>query len=223
MTERKALGSIIPPVDQLGFSVLVSEVLDEPVLGTFVGVNYKRGGKEGILIGKVLDFEVVNDLSEYLSLAKGIQSFAANEQVQRIVERKSALILKCQVVSALDSETGKRVPYDAPIRPFAPAFRIDEEKINGLLLSGGRKFFHVGHHYGSQLLHHLYLQDFKELDEAYHFVLAGLSGSGKSTLAKLLLVGYARHPGMGFFIFDTAGEFARAFKDQDKGRFSLLA
>jgi len=219
MTREKVLGSIIPPIDQLKFSVLVNEVLDEPILGAFVGVNYKRNGQEGILIGKVLDFEVVNDLSEYLSLAKGIQSFASNEQVQRIVERKSALILKCQVVSALSSETGNRVPYDAPIRPFAPAFRIDEKELNKLL--GRHRFFHIGYHYGGQLLHHLYLQEFKELDEAYHFVLAGLSGSGKSTLAKLLLVGYARHRELGFFILDTAGEFARAFRDQDKSRFSL--
>jgi len=219
MNKEKLLGSIIPPIDQLGFSVLVSEVLDEPILGAFVGVNYKRGDQEGILIGKVLDFEVVNDLSEYLSLAKGIQSFASNEQVQRIVERKSALILKCQVVSALDSVEGNRIPYDAPIRPFAPAFRIDEKELNKLL--GGNRFFHIGHHYGGQLLHHLYLQDFKNLDEAYHFVLAGLSGSGKSTLAKLLLVGYARHPEMRFLIFDTAGEFSRAFSDQRTGKFTL--
>lgn len=219
------IGVAIPPISQSEFSVLADDgVLAEgkPILGSFVGVGFTRNNRPALLLGTVVDFQVVNDLSEYLAVVKNLRTVMANDQVQRILKRKSGLILKCQVISAFDTERKTRIPYDTPIHPFAPCEVIEEYQVQGILEKPGKiRFFHVGQYYGNNLLHPLHLADFSGLEEAYHFVLAGLSGSGKSTLAKLLLVGYARNPGMGFFILDTAGEFARAFRDRDESHFSL--
>lgn len=219
------IGVAVPPIGQAEFSVLAADsVLAEgrPILGSFVGVRFTRNHQEALLLGTVVDFQVVNDLSEYLAIVKNLQSVMANDQVQRILKRKSGLILQCQVISAFDAKRQARIPYDTPIHPFAPCELIPQDWILNLLKRAqDHRFFHVGRYYGSGLLHPLHLADFSKLEEAYHFVLAGLSGSGKSTLAKLLLAGYAQNPEMGFFILDTAGEFARAFRDQDKSRFPL--
>lgn len=220
------IGVTIPPISQTEFSVLADDkVLEEgrPILGSFVGVNFTRNEQDALLLGTVVDFQVVNDLSEYLAVAKNVQAVMTNEQVQRIVKRKSGLILKCQITSAFGGERKTRIPYDTPIHPFAPCKLIGEQQLQGILqkpMKGGT-FFHVGRYFGCKLFHYLHLADFSGLNEAYHFVIAGLSGSGKSTLAKLLLVGYARNPEMSFFILDTTGEFARSFKDQDKSGFPL--
>lgn len=219
------IGVAIPPISQSDFTVLAEDnVLSEgkPILGAFVGVDFIRENRRVLLLGTVVDFEVVNDLSEYLAVTKNLRTVMDNTQVQRILERKNGLILKCRVVSAFDEIRRLRIPYDTPIRPFVPCNLIDENRVRQLIEGArNRSFFHIGHYYGSKLPHFLHLEDFSNLDEAYHFVLSGLSGSGKSTLAKLLLTGYARNSNMSFFIFDTAGEFARAFRDQDHGRFSM--
>lgn len=219
------IGIAIPPISQSEFSVLADDhVLREgqPVLGSFVGVRFTRSNRSALLLGTVVDFQVVNDLSEYLAVVKNLQAVMVNDQVQRILKRKSGLILKCQVISAFDTERKTRIQYDTPIHPFASCEVIQEDQVQGILKKPGKiRFFHLGRYYGNNLRHPLHLADFSGLEEAYHFVLAGLSGSGKSTLAKLLLVGYAQNPSMGFFILDTAGEFARAFKNQDKSRFPL--
>ncbi len=224
----KEVGIAIPPIDQGGFSVLADdEVLREghPILGSFLGVWFFRDGRKCLLVGKVIDFEVVNDLSEYLALVKNIRSVITNEQVQRVLDRKSGLVLRCQVVSSFDLEKRIRVPYDIPIRPFSKCVIVGDEMINKLIKhperGDGDRFFYAGRFYGTSLKQPLYLEDFSKLDEAYHFAVVGLSGSGKSTLAKIILLGYARNRDMNFFVLDTVGEFSRGFQDQNVGHFSL--
>lgn len=219
------IGIAIPEINQSAFTVLaVNDLLERRprLTGRTVKVVFNQEDAKSVVLGKVIGFEIVNDISRHLALARNLRNFMGHPQVERVVSNKNGLLLKCAISSAFDFVNGRweRSLSDAPVPPFSLVEWATEEDIREIV--GDRPFFYIGRGVGDAVPIPLHLGDFSELNEAYHFVVAGPTGSGKSTLVKMLLVGYARNPSMNFFILDTAGEFARAFQDQDRSQFPIL-
>jgi len=224
---RETIGIAIPEIGESRFTVLAKDWLLgewEPVVGRLVKIPFSKGDKEGFIVGTVLSYRVTNEVAAYLGMARNAGAFMERGEVQglqSLVERKTHLVLSCAVMSVFVRRNGRWVRFrpDVPIPPFARCEWFTEEDLRGI--TRGQGFFYVGRIFGTDLPSPLHLEDFSQQNEAYHFVVAGVAGSGKSTLVKMLLSGYARNPGMNFFILDTAGEFARAFRDEAESGLSI--
>jgi len=229
VTRKKKVGLVIPKINRREFSVLADDWVwknnKETILGRMIKVPLKQGDRETILLGVVLNFESLNEVTSYSfvvqNIANSIQKEEDSPQLMRMINKENHLVLFCEVVSAFTKKKDKwyRSRSDLPIPPLTPCEWFTEEDLKEVV--GDRNFFYLGRSFGSDVLAPLHLEDFSQQNEAYHFLVAGMAGSGKSTLVKMLLAGYGRNRTMNFLILDTAGEFARVFRDQDESGFPL--
>ena len=98
-----------------------------------------------------------------------------------------------------------------------PVHLVDDEILDVLLSPYRQQLFYLGNVYGSTPKLPLWFKHFDVgpdgAGEAYHVGIFGKTGSGKSVLAKMVLIGYAKHPKMGLFVFDPQGEFSIGLRD----------
>ncbi|MBI3947308.1 MAG: ATP-binding protein [Armatimonadetes bacterium] len=107
-----------------------------------------------------------------------------------------------------------------------PIHLANDDVLQELLSPYRDELFYLGHVYGSKPLLPLWFKHFDSgpqgAGEAYHLGIFGKTGSGKSVLAKMILLAYARYPGMAILIIDPQGEFAKEVKgEQVPGEFQL--
>lgn len=94
-----------------------------------------------------------------------------------------------------------------------PVHLVTDDVLHELLRPYRDQIFYLGHVYGSKPKLPLWFKHFDRgpdgAGEAYHLGIFGKTGSGKSVLAKMILLAYARYPGMALLVIDPQGEFAR--------------
>ena len=106
-----------------------------------------------------------------------------------------------------------------------PILLVDDDVLNELLSPYCDQLFYLGRVYGSRPKLPLWFKHFDPgpdgAGEAYHLGIFGKTGSGKSVLAKMILLAYARYPGMALLVIDPQGEFAKDVRGQYSGQFQL--
>jgi len=106
-----------------------------------------------------------------------------------------------------------------------PILLVDDDVLNELLSPYCDQLFYLGRVYGSRPKLPLWFKHFNPgpdgAGEAYHLGIFGKTGSGKSVLAKMILLAYARYPGMALLVIDPQGEFAKDVRGQYSGQFQL--
>jgi len=106
-----------------------------------------------------------------------------------------------------------------------PILLVDDDVLNELLSPYRDQLFYLGRVYGSRPKLPLWFKHFDPgpdgAGEAYHLGIFGKTGSGKSVLAKMILLAYARYPGMALLVIDPQGEFAKDVRGQYSGQFQL--
>ena len=70
--------------------------------------------------------------------------------------------------------------------------------------------YSLGKHYKTNFPYIVNLKSFRELKEAYHYVILGLSGSGKSRLAMEIVRGYSQTD-TSIIVIDSVGEWQKFF------------
>ena len=137
-------------------------------------------------------------------------------RVDAVSERQDTHLGK-MVVSAVFAK-GASADYEPSILGTVPAtgtpiHLVADDVLNALLHPYRDQIFYLGHVYGSRPRLPLWFKHFDRgpagAGEAYHLGVFGKTGSGKSVLAKMMLLAYARHPGMALLVIDPQGEFAR--------------
>jgi len=106
-----------------------------------------------------------------------------------------------------------------------PIHTVTDEVLNEVLAPYREQIFYLGHVYGSKPKLPLWFKHFDAgpdgAGEAYHLGIFGKTGSGKSVLAKMILLAYARYPGMALLVIDPQGEFAKDMRGGSTGGFAL--
>lgn len=215
----KIVGVVIPTVSFGHFLILANDsVLNAgiPLIGKFIGVEFKRDNKDIIAIATILNFELANNFADTISKLKYPEHIDSNPTIQKVFSNGNELVLECKITSAFDKKSGSRIPFDTPLGVSAKAFFIEDSFLSSILERKKDNMFYLGKFFNTNIKHPFYLKDFSELQEAYHTLVAGQTGSGKSTLVKMLLTGYAKiSKNINMFILDPVGEFTKSFKGND--------
>ncbi|MEM5799936.1 MAG: DUF87 domain-containing protein [Candidatus Aenigmatarchaeota archaeon] len=217
----RVLGILVDRVEPKRAKVLVNDDLFAegfPILNSMVEIPFVRQNKECVAVGFITNFYHLNELFEELELSKNLKNLTDHPVINSIIVKKNFLIAEVELVSAFTTEW-ERVPLDSAIKIGTQVYKMEKDSF---FMSSNKKFNYLGTFYGESIPQPLYLSDFQELQEAYHFCIAGQTGSGKSTLAKMVLSLYAaKSPAMSFIIIDPVGEFSNSFKGEDKSGFNL--
>lgn len=217
----KLLGILVDRVEPKKAKVLVDDGLFQegfPVLNAMVYIPFVRKNIECFAIGFINNFYHLNTLYEELELSKNLKHLSEHPVINSMVTRKNFLIADVEIVSAFTYDW-ERVSLDSAIKIGTQVYKMEDQNF---FLNTKKRFNYLGTFYGEVIPQPLYLSDFQEMGEAYHFCIAGQTGSGKSTLAKMLLTLYASSsPSMNFIIIDPVGEFTNNFTNPERDKFGL--
>jgi len=219
VSKGEEIGVVLSGVKPLQLKVLLFDDYirrGEPVWNSLIVIDYE----DGFCIGKIIDFQAVNSLMENPSKVKNFLVYEKNQILRVIKQEKEALICDVFLISAFDNKTGKRLNLNKVVKIGSKVYRPSEEFLSSFLKNDF--FFYLGKYYGENMLASLYIRDFQDLGEAYHFVVSGQTGSGKSTTVMLLMCLYAlasyrsvkkgRDKGlMNFLVISPVPEFTNAF------------
>ncbi len=183
---------------------------------------------DGFAVGVVVDYERVNPIMEDKELVKRLKHLLEkNEILQAMKERRELISAKVRLLTAFDRNM-RRISINVPLPVGQKVYRLTDKDFS----IPDFKPYYLGKVYGENILQPLYIADFHELGEAFHFVVAGQTGAGKSTLVMLLLILYAkasherfmktgRGKRMNFFVISPVPEFRKAFEGSQVGKFGL--
>lgn len=229
----RELGIVLSRVKPMEVEVLVfDEYLNSGDLlwNALVRIPYL----DGFAVGVVVDYERVNPIMEDKELVKRLKHLLEKNQIlQAMKERRELISAKVRLLTAFDGSM-KRASINVPLAVGEKVYRLIDKDFS----IPNFKPYYLGRFYGENILQPLYIADFHELGEAFHFVVAGQTGAGKSTLVMLLLVLYAKASHerfmksfmntqlqqgkrMNFFVISPVPEFRKAFEGNQVGKFGL--
>ncbi len=183
---------------------------------------------DGFVVGVVVDYERVNPIMEDKELVKRLKHLLEKNQIlQAMKERRELISAKVRLLTAFDRNM-KRISINVPLTVGERVYRLTDKDFS----ISDFKPYYLGRFYGENILQPLYIADFHELGEAFHFVVAGQTGAGKSTLVMLILILYAKASHerfmktrkgkrMNFFVISPVPEFRKAFEGNQVGKFGL--
>lgn len=183
---------------------------------------------DGFVVGVVVDYERVNPIMEDKELVKRLKHLLEKNQIlQAMKERRELISAKVRLLTAFDRNM-KRISINVPLTVGERVYRLTDKDFS----IPDFKPYYLGRFYGENILQPLYIADFHELGEAFHFVVAGQTGAGKSTLVMLILILYAKASHerfmktrkgkrMNFFVISPVPEFRKAFEGNQVGKFGL--
>lgn len=212
--ESERLGVIGSPssTTQLGLDILGSAV-NRKLVGELALFRYLQDSKLHYALGQITEVQLRNIWHEDPTMRSLIRQ---RGRVDAVSERQDTHLGQ-MVISAVFQE-GSAMRYEPSILGTVPSTGtpihiVTDPVLNELLLPYKDQIFYLGQVYGSTPKLPLWFKHFDRgpdgAGEAYHLGIFGKTGSGKSVLAKMLLLAYARYPGMALLIIDPQGEFAR--------------
>lgn len=211
-TER--LGVIGSPssTSELSMDVLGTAV-NRKLVGELALFRFGQDGTPHYALGQITEVKLRNIWHEDPTMRSLIRQ---RGRVEAVSERQDTHLAQ-MVVSAVfkDEGTNQFAPSILGTVPATgtPIYLVTDEVLDLLLARYQDQVFYLGHVYGSKPRLPLWFKHFDRgpdgAGEAYHLGIFGKTGSGKSVLAKMILLAYARYPGMALLIIDPQGEFAR--------------
>ena len=224
-TER--LGVIGSPSStaQLALDILGSAV-SRKLVGELALFPFSQDTSSHYALGQITEIQLRNIWHEDPTMRSLIRQ---RGRVDAVSERQDTHLGQ-MIVSAV-FRAGGSAGYEPSILGTVPStgtpiHLVSDPVLDELLRPYRDQIFYLGRVYGSKPRLPLWFKHFDSgpdgAGEAYHLGIFGKTGSGKSVLAKMILLAYARHPGMALLVVDPQGEFARDMrKGPTSGEFAL--
>ena len=225
--QSERLGVIGSPSStiQLGLDILGSAV-DRKLVGELALFRYLQDSRLHYALGQITEVQLRNIWHEDPTMRSLIRQ---RGRVDAVSERQDTHLGQ-MIISAVFQQGGS-AGYEPSILGTVPSTGtpihiVTDPVLNSLLRPYRDQIFYLGQVYGSKPKLPLWFKHFDRgpdgAGEAYHLGIFGKTGSGKSVLAKMLLLAYARYPGMALLVIDPQGEFARDIgKGRSSGEFRL--
>jgi hypothetical protein len=211
-TER--LGVVGSPSSTSALSLdVLNTAVNRKLVGELALFRFSQDGIPRYALGQITEVKVRNIWHEDPTMRSLIRQ---RGRVEAVSERQDTHLAQ-MVVSAVFSgeESGGFSPSMLGTVPATgtPIHLITDDVLDLLLARYRDQIFYLGRVYGSKPKLPLWFKHFDRgpdgAGEAYHLGIFGKTGSGKSVLAKMILLAYARYPGMALLVIDPQGEFAR--------------
>jgi len=223
-TER--LGVIGSPssTSQLALDIL-GAAASRKLVGELALFRYLQDSSNHYALGQITEVELRNIWHEDPTMLSLIRQ---RGRVEAVSERQDTHLGK-MIISAVFSHGGP-AGYEPSIMGTVPStgthiHLVNDDVLGVLLRPYADQVFYLGHVYGSKPKLPLWFKHFDRgaegAGEAYHLGIFGKTGSGKSVLAKMILLAYARYPGMALLVIDPQGEFAGDLRGGSTGEFQL--
>jgi len=212
MTER--LGVIGSPsaTSELSLDVLGTAV-NRKLVGELALFRFMQDGTPHYALGQITEVKLRNIWHEDPTMRSLIRQ---RGRVEAVSERQDTHLAQMAVSAVFKGEAAQGFsPSMLGTVPATgtPIHLVTDDVLDLLLARYRDQVFYLGRVYGSKPKLPLWFKHFDRgpdgAGEAYHLGIFGKTGSGKSVLAKMILLAYARHPGMALLIIDPQGEFAR--------------
>jgi hypothetical protein len=198
-TER--LGVIGSPSStaELALDILGSAVTRK-LVGELALFRFHQDGSPHYALGQITEIQLRNIWHEDPTMRSLIRQ---RGRVDAVSERQDTHLGK-MIISAVFRHNIKR-GYQPSMLGTVPSTGtmihvVTDEILQQLLRPYQDQIFYLGQVYGSQPRLPLWFKHFSRgpdgAGEAYHLGIFGKTGSGKSVLAKMILLAYARYPGM---------------------------
>lgn len=194
---------------------ILEDAATKKLIGELICFEFDQDGSRHHVLGQITEVELKNfmlEFSEIRSLARqrGSVNPISGTQDTHQGHMTTGAVFKERDDGGYEPSILGSVPSTGTI-----VRQADDGLLSRLLSQYTDRIFYLGRFYESELklpmwFHHFGKPKDGGAGEAYHIGIYGMTGSGKSTLAKMILCGYARHPGMAIFIFDPSGEFTKS-------------
>ncbi len=213
ISSAERIGTIGSPssTSELSLNILGTAV-NKKLVGELALFRFFQDGKPHYALGQITEVQLRNIWLEDPTM----RSLARQRGQVNPVSGQQDTHLGDMSVSAVFSDEGSR--FEPSILGTVPAtgtfINLATDQILDRLLERYRdEIFYLGYVYGSTPKLPLWFKHFGTgpdgAGEAYHIGIFGKTGSGKSVLAKMILLAYARYPGMAIFVIDPQGEFSK--------------
>ncbi len=213
LAQAERIGVIGSPssTSELALDVL-GTAADRKLVGEFALFAFQQDSLPHYALGQITEVELRNVWHEDPTMRSLIRQ---RGRVDAVSERQDTHLAK-MTLSAVFREHGDR--YEPAVLGTVPAtgtpvVLVEDAVLEELLDAYREQIFYLGHVFGAKPKLPLWFKHFDTgpagAGEAYHIGIFGKTGSGKSTIAKMILLAYARHPGMGILVIDPQGEFAK--------------
>lgn len=185
------------------------------LLGQLVYVVVPQDGRQVVVLGQIARLETQNRWHEDLTFRGIIKRRGELPHLSARADVRTATLSVHAAFEVTADSQGEKVTEG--LLATSPStggrvFRLTNEVLERLLADHAADIVSLGYAYGTKVHMPFWLKHFGSgaggAGEAYHLGIFGRTGSGKSCLAAYLLLGYARHPGLGILVIDPQGQFA---------------
>jgi len=234
--ERKTLEQMIDEAERIGvvgspssttemsLDILASAV-NRKLVGELALFRYHQDGFPHYALGQITEVKLRNIWHEDPTMRSLIRQHG---RVDAVSERQDTHLGEMTISAVFSSSSDGYRPSILGTVPATgtPIHLVNDAVLSELLSPYRDQLFYLGRVYGSKPKLPLWFKHFDSgpqgAGEAYHIGIFGKTGSGKSVLAKMILLAYARYPGMALLVIDPQGEFAKDVKGEPvPGQFCL--
>lgn len=210
-----AIGAAGSPSDTTEITIDILQHSEaSKVLGQLVYLIVPQDAKQLVVIGQISRVETKNRWHEDLTF-RGI--IKRRGHLPHLSQRADVRTATISVQACFEIGVGERGEINESILGISPStgltiYRMRDEVLEVLLNKYASQLLFLGRVYGTEVKMPFWLKHFGVEEggagEAYHIGIFGRSGSGKSVLAAYMLLGYARHEGMGIIFIDPQSQFS---------------
>jgi hypothetical protein len=196
---------------ELALDILAGAV-SKKLVGELALFRYYQDGLSHYALGQITEVKLRNVWHEDPTMRSLIRQ---RGRVDTVSERQDTHTGEMTISAVFSAESNGYRPSILGTVPATgtPIHLVNDAVLSELLSPYRDQLFYLGHVYGSKPLLPLWFKHFdtgpQGAGEAYHLGIFGKTGSGKSVLAKMILLAYARYPGMALLVIDPQGEFAK--------------
>ncbi len=189
---------------------ILAGAVNKKLVGELALFRYQQDGHSHYALGQITEVKMRNVWHEDPTMRSLIRQ---RGRLDTVSERQDTHLGEMTISAVFSTEANGYRPSILGTVPATgtPVHLVDDAVLFELLSPYRDQLFYLGHVYGSKPLLPLWFKHFdtEGAGEAYHLGIFGKTGSGKSVLAKMILLAYARYPGMALLVIDPQGEFAK--------------
>ncbi len=213
LAQAERIGVIGSPstTSELALDIL-GTAADRKLVGEFALFAFQQDGLPHYALGQITEVELRNVWHEDPTMRSLIRQ---RGRVDAVSGRQDTHLARMTLSAVFREYGGSYEPAVLGTVPATgtPVVLVDDQVLEELLGAYRGQLFYLGRVFGARPKLPLWFKHFGSgpggAGEAYHIGIFGKTGSGKSTIAKMILLAYARHPGMGILVIDPQGEFAK--------------